>query len=49
MYNFRVYTLRDGSKSIIELKERESFKQELQRAGIQETKIFQMQVVEKPE
>ncbi|MFE0566776.1 hypothetical protein ACFW1D_30620 [Priestia megaterium] len=47
MYNFRVYTLRDGSKRIIKLKERESFKEELQRAGIQETQIFQMQLVEK--
>ena len=35
MYNFRIYTLRDGSKRIIKLKEGESFKQELQRAGIQ--------------
>ncbi|MFP7737511.1 hypothetical protein ACLHDF_30270 [Priestia aryabhattai] len=49
MYNFRVYTLRDGSKRIIKLKERESFKEELQRAGIQETQIFQMQLMEKPE
>ncbi|GAB1786450.1 MULTISPECIES: hypothetical protein [Priestia] len=49
MYNFRVYTLRDGSKRIIKLKEGESFKEELQRAGIQETQIFQMQLVEKPE
>ncbi|MGZ0879284.1 hypothetical protein ACWZQY_025280 [Priestia megaterium] len=40
MYNFRIYTLRDGSKRIIKLKEGESFKQELQRAGIQETQIF---------
>jgi hypothetical protein len=28
--------------------QRESFKEELQRAGIQETQIFQMQLVEKP-
>jgi len=49
MYNFRVYTLRDGSKRIIKLKEGESFKQELQRARIQETQIFQMQLVEKPQ
>lgn len=48
MYNFRVYTLRDGSKRIIKLKEGESFKEELQRAGIQEKQIFQMQLVEKP-
>ncbi|MGE7718447.1 hypothetical protein [Priestia megaterium] len=47
MYNFRVYTLRDGSKRIIKLKEGESFKEELQRAGIQKTQIFQMQLVEK--
>jgi len=49
MYNFRVYTLRDGSKRSIKLKEGESFKEELQRAGIQETQIFQMQLVEKPQ
>ncbi|WP_016766018.1 hypothetical protein [Priestia megaterium] len=49
MYNFRVYTLRDGSKRIIKLKEGESFKEKFQRAGIQETQIFQMQLVEKPE
>ncbi|MGG0592581.1 hypothetical protein ABEY80_22450 [Priestia megaterium] len=49
MYNFRIYTLRDGSKIIIKLKEGESFEEELQRAGIQETQIFQMQLVEKPE
>ena len=49
MYNFRVYTLRDGSKKIIKLKEAESFKVELQRAGIQETQIFQMQLMEKPQ
>ncbi|WP_394223747.1 MULTISPECIES: hypothetical protein [Priestia] len=49
MYSFRVYTLRDGSKRIIKLKEGEAFKEELQRAGIQETQIFQMQLVEKPE
>ena len=49
MYDFRVYTLRDGSKRIIKLKEEELFKEELQRAGIQETQIFQMQLVEKPE
>ncbi|WP_280166728.1 hypothetical protein [Priestia aryabhattai] len=49
MYNFRVYTLRDGSKRIIKLKENESFKEEFQRAGIQETQIFQMQLVAKPE
>ncbi|MCP1452350.1 hypothetical protein [Priestia megaterium] len=49
MYNFRIYTLRDGSKRIIKLKEGEPFKQELQRASIQETQIFQMQLVEKPE
>ncbi|MEN3772967.1 hypothetical protein [Priestia megaterium] len=49
MYYFRVYTLRDGSKRIIKLKEGESFKEELQRAGIQETHIFQMQLVEKRE
>ncbi|MEB4861333.1 hypothetical protein [Priestia megaterium] len=48
MYNFRIYTLRDGSKRIINLKEGESFEEELQRAGIQETQIFQMQLVEKP-
>ncbi|MED3855585.1 hypothetical protein ABEU98_30965 [Priestia megaterium] len=49
MYKFRVYTLRDGSKRIIKLKEGESFKQELQRAGLQENQIFQMQLVEKPQ
>ncbi|MGG2091012.1 hypothetical protein ABFY59_29460 [Priestia aryabhattai] len=49
MYIFRVYTLRDGSKRFIKLKEGEPFKEELQRAGIQETQIFQMQLVEKPE
>lgn len=49
MYNFRIYTLRDGSKRIIKLQEGEPFKEELQRAGIQETQIFQMQLVEKPE
>ncbi|WP_176526482.1 hypothetical protein [Priestia megaterium] len=49
MYNIRVYTLRDGSKKIIKLKEGESFKQELQRANIQETQIFQMQLVENQE
>jgi len=49
MYNFRLYTLRDGSKRVIKLKEGESFKEELHRAGIQETQIFQMQLVEKPE
>lgn len=49
MYNFKVYKLRDGSKRIIKLKEGESFKQELQRAGIQETQIFQVQLVETPE
>ncbi|MEH7361486.1 hypothetical protein [Priestia megaterium] len=49
MYNFRIYTLCDGSKRIVKLKERESFKLELQRAGIQETQIFQMQLMEKPE
>ncbi|MFP3669831.1 hypothetical protein SB717_32465 [Priestia sp. SIMBA_032] len=48
MYNFRVYTLCDRSKRIIKLKEGEPFKEELQRAGIQETQIFQMQLVEKP-
>ncbi|MFE7083702.1 hypothetical protein [Priestia megaterium] len=48
MYNFRVYTLGDGSKRIIKLKEGESFKKEFQRAGIQETQIFQTQLVEKP-
>ncbi|MGF9947211.1 hypothetical protein [Priestia megaterium] len=47
MYNFRVYTLRDGSKRIIKLKEGESFKEELQRAGIQETQIFQMQMTKR--
>ncbi|UYP07392.1 hypothetical protein [Priestia megaterium] len=49
MYNFRIYTLRDGSKRVIKLKEGEPFKEELQRAGIQETQIFQMQLVAKPE
>ena len=49
MCNYRVYTLRDGSKRTIKLKEGESFKQELQRAGIQETQIFQMQLMEKPQ
>ena len=49
MYKFRVYTLRDGSKRTIKLKEGESFKEELKRAGIQETQIFQMQLVEKLE
>lgn len=49
MCHYRVYTLRDGSKRTIKLKEGESFKQELQRAGIQETQIFQMQLVEKSE
>jgi len=37
MYNFRVYTLRDGSKRIIKLKEGEAFKEELHSADIQET------------
>ncbi|MET3689770.1 hypothetical protein ABIC37_005320 [Priestia megaterium] len=49
MYNFRVYTLREGSKRIIKLKKGEAFKEELQRGGIQKTQIFQMQLVEKPE
>lgn len=49
MCNLRVYTLRDGSKRTIKLKEGESLKQELQRAGIQENQIFQMQLVEKPQ
>ncbi|MGG3158802.1 hypothetical protein ABEP50_24445 [Priestia megaterium] len=48
MCNFRAYTLHDGSKRIIKLKEGESFKEEIQRAGIQETQIFQMKLVEKP-
>ena len=47
MYNFRVYTLRDGSKRTIKLKEGESFKQELQRAGLQENQIFQMQLTQR--
>jgi hypothetical protein len=47
MYNFRVYTLRDGSKITIKLKEGESFKQELQRAGLQENQIFQMQLTQR--
>ncbi|MEB2266107.1 hypothetical protein LAV77_14975 [Priestia megaterium] len=41
--------IRYGSKRIIKLKEGEPFKQELQRAGIQETQIFQMQLAEKPD
>lgn len=39
MYNFRVHTLRAGSKRTIKLKKGESVKQNLQRVGIQETQI----------
>ncbi|WP_394557973.1 hypothetical protein [Priestia aryabhattai] len=48
MNYYRVFTLRDGSKRKIKLKEGESLKEELQRAGIQENQIFQMQPVELP-
>lgn len=48
MNYLRVYTLRDGSKRTIKLKEGETFKSELQRAGISENQIFQMQLVENP-
>jgi len=47
MCNFRIYTLRNASKRIIKLKEGESFTQELQRAGIQENQIFQMQMIKR--
>ncbi|MEW4242323.1 hypothetical protein Q0N51_25350 [Priestia megaterium] len=46
MNYYRVFTLRDGTKRKIKFKEGESLKEELQRAGIKENQIFQMQLIE---
>ncbi|MEH6867934.1 hypothetical protein [Priestia megaterium] len=47
MNYLRIYTLRDGSKKTIPIIKGESLRKELQRAGIKETEIFQMQMVER--
>ncbi|MHC5534686.1 hypothetical protein [Priestia megaterium] len=47
MNYLRIYTLRDGSKKTIPIIEGETLKEELKRAGIKETQIFQMQMVER--
>lgn len=47
MKYFQVYTLRGGTKKTIKVIEGEPLIEELQRAGIKETGIFQMQLVEK--
>ncbi|MGG3123122.1 hypothetical protein ABEP18_21335 [Priestia megaterium] len=46
MNYYRVFILRDGSKRKIKLKEGGSLKEKLQRVGIQENQIFQMQLIE---
>ena len=46
MKYLRVYTLRDGTKKTIPIIEGESLREELQRAGIKETEIFQMKMAE---
>lgn len=48
MYEFRVYTLRDGSEKVIKTLKHESFANEIQRAGIKQTEIAQTQLVDKP-
>ncbi|WP_176524242.1 hypothetical protein [Priestia megaterium] len=47
MKYLQVYTLRDGTKKTIPIIEGESLREELQRAGIKENQIFQMQMVER--
>jgi len=46
MNYYRVFILRDSSKRKIKLKEGGSLKEKLQRVGIQENQIFQMQLIE---
>jgi hypothetical protein len=48
MYEFRVYTLRDGSEKVIKTLKHELFADEIQRAGIKQTEIAQTQLVDKP-
>ena len=48
MYEFRVFTLRDGSDKVIKKLKHESFADEIQRAGIKQTEIAQTQLVDRP-
>ncbi|MGF9741441.1 hypothetical protein ABEX38_29165 [Priestia megaterium] len=46
MYQMRIFTLRDGTKRKIKIEEGMALQDELNKAGITESDIFQMQLVE---
>lgn len=45
MPQVRIFTLRDGTKRKIKIEEGMTFQDELKKAGITESDIFQMQLV----
>jgi len=45
MSTFRIYTLRDGTKKKIKIEEGMTLQDELKKAGISESDIFQMQLL----
>ncbi len=45
MYQIRISTLRDGTKRKIQIEEGMTLQDELKKAGIRESDIFQMQLV----
>ncbi|MED4136006.1 hypothetical protein P4668_26895 [Priestia megaterium] len=45
MYQMRIFTLRDGTKRKIEIEEGMTLQDELKKAEITESDIFQMQLV----
>ncbi|QTL52482.1 hypothetical protein [Priestia aryabhattai] len=45
MYQMRLFTLRDGTKRKIKIEEGMTLQDELKKAGIKESDIFQMQLV----
>jgi len=45
MYQMRIFTLRDGTKRKIKIEEGMTLQDELKKAGITESDIFQMQLV----
>jgi len=45
MYQMRIFTLRDGTKRKIKIEEVMTLQDELKKAGITESDIFQMQLV----
>ena len=45
MYQMRIFTLRDGTKRKIRIEEWMTLQDELEKVGITESDIFQMQLV----